>query len=208
MNKERKITSSSYRKIAIDIAENIVNGKYVEGQKLSGRTVLASHYKVSPETIRKSVHILKDVGIMDTEKGSGIEVKSVEKAQVFLEHNKEIENISEIKEDIMKWAQNQLDSTAEILRKVQYIVDTNDRFKNISPFTHYEVAITSNAVVIGKTTDELRFWQNTGGTIIAIRRGESMIVSPGPYANFCEDDVFYIIGDEQSYASTMKLIFG
>jgi len=208
MGKEKKITSSSYRKIAIDLAESIVQGKYVEGQKLFGRSVLASHYKVSPETVRKAVYILKDVGILDTEKGSGTEVKSVEKAKVFLEQNKELENITEIKEDVVKWAESQKEETAKIIKKIQYIVDTSERFKNSNPFTHYEIKITGNAIIIGKTADELRFWQNTGGTVIAIRRGENMIVSPGPYAAFCEGDIFYIVGDEQAYAATIKLIYG
>lgn len=208
MSTEKKITSSSYRKIAIDLAENIVNGKYLEGQKLFGRSVLASHYSVSPETIRKAVHILKDMGIVDTEKGSGVQIISVDAARAFLERNRESENISEIKKDIMNWAQAQIRETSEIVRKIQYIVDSSNRSNNISPFTHYEIVITEDSAVIGKTADELHFWHNTGGTIIAIRRGEEMIVSPGPYATFNKGDVVYIVGDEHAYAATIKLIFG
>lgn len=208
MNKERKATSSVYRKIAIDIAENIVNGKYTEGQKLFGRSVLASHYQVSPETIRKAVYLLKDVGIVDSKKGSSIEVESVAEAKKFLERQQRIEDITKVKNEVKQWAQNQAKETAEIIEKVQFIVDTAERLKNVSPFTPYEIKITKESLVINKTTKELQFWENTGGTIAAIRRGETLIVSPGPYATFNEDDIFYIIGDAQAYAASMKLIFG
>jgi len=207
MDKEQKIATSSYRKIAIDIAESIVNGKYVEGQKLYGRSVLASQYKVSPETIRKAVHILKDVGILDTEKGSGVEVLSISKASEFVKRYNEVANIAVIKTEITQWAHKQTKETAAVISKIQFIVDAAERLKNISPFTPFEIEITKESTAIGKTADELQFWHNTGGTIIAIKRDENLIVSPGPYATFCEGDIFYFIGNEQSYEAAKKTLY-
>ena len=54
-----------YQKIAIDIAKKIINGKYSLGEKLSGRSTLASENRVSPETIRKSEYILKEFDILN-----------------------------------------------------------------------------------------------------------------------------------------------
>jgi len=207
MDNEQKIAISAYRKIAIDIAKSIVNGKYVEGQKLFGRSVLASQYKVSPETIRKAAHILKDMGIVDTEKGSGIEVISVNKAKEFIERCNEIENLTVAKSDLSKWAQKQAKDVTEVIGKIQFIVDTVERFNSINPLTPFEIKITKDSPVIGKTADELKFWHNTGGTIIAIKRGENLIVSPGPYAAFIENDTFYIIGTDQSYTAAKKILF-
>lgn len=208
MSKEQKVATSTYRKIAIDIAESISNGKYTEGQKLYGRSVLASQYKVSPETIRKAVYILKDVGILDTEKGSGVEVISVRKASEFVARHNEVESIASIKSEITEWAQRQAKETASVIGKIQFIVDATERFKTISPLAPYELKITATSAVIGKTADELRFWHNTGGTIIAIRRNEDLILSPGPYAAFQEGDTFYMIGNDQSYAAAIKLLYG
>lgn len=207
MSKEQKITVAVYRQIAIDIAKNIVNGKYVEGQKLFGRSILASQYKVSPETIRKAVYLLKDVGILNTEKGSGIEVVSMTKAKDFVERYNEVENIIYIKNDVTKWAQRQIKETSDIIQKIQFIVDTTERLKTISPFNPHEIKITSHSTAIGKTATELQFWYNTGGTIIAIRRDDTLILSPGPYATFYEGDIFYIIGNEQAYLASKKLLF-
>ena len=207
MEKEQKISTSSYRKIAVDIAESITTGKYAEGEKLFGRSVLASQYKVSPETIRKAVHILKDVGILDTEKGSGVEVISLSKAKEFIEHCNEAENIAAVKCEITQWANRQIKETAAVVGKIQFLVDTVERFKNISPLAPFELKITEESTVIGKTVDELRFWHNTGGTIIAVRRGDQLIVSPGPYATFQRDDIFYMIGTDQAYGAAKKLLF-
>ena len=207
MDRKQNISTSVYRKIAIDIAHSIADGRYAEGQKLFGRSLLASEYKVSPETIRKAVHILKDMGILDTEIGSGIEVVSVSKAKEFVEKYSEIESIADAKDEISRWAHKQSQETAEILKKIQFVVDIAERFKNISPLSPFEIKITGEATVINKSADELRFWHNTGGTIIAIKRGNNMIISPGPYATFIEGDIVYIIGNDQAYTAAKKLLY-
>lgn len=207
MANKQKITTSVYRKIAIDLAKNIATGKYIEGEKLFGRSVLASQYNVSPETIRKSVHILKDLGILDTEKGSGVEVISANKAQEFIERYAEIENLSTIKNEIDQWAQKQIEEAHMVINKIQFVIDTAERFKDSNPITPYQIKITQDSTIIGKTADQLHFWHNTGGTIVAIRRGEDLIISPGPYATFLEEDIFYMIGNDQSYAAAKKLLF-
>jgi K+/H+ antiporter YhaU regulatory subunit KhtT len=208
MRVEQKDATCAYRQIATDIAQDIVKGKYVRGQKLFGRSVLASYYHVSSETIRKAVFILKDMGILDTEKGSGIEVLSLEKAQEFIDRYNEVEKISSAKQEIMHWAERQAQETGELIEKIQFVIHTAERLKTIHPFTPYEITITADSIVLGKTADELQFWQNTGATIIAIRRSGTVILSPGPYATFHKDDIFYIIGTDRSYVASLKLLFG
>ena len=45
----------------------------------------------------------------------------------------------------------------------------------------------------------MKFWQHTGSTIVAIKRGGSVILSPGPYAMFEEGDVLVVIGEAEVY---------
>lgn len=207
-NKQRgqKVRMSLYRKIAIDIAKNITNGKYAQGEKLFGRSVLASHYKVSPETIRKSIYLLKDVGILETEKGSGVEVVSVKKAEEFVKRYSVVENMMSVKMEIEQWAKGQVKQAGYVLDKIQYLIDEIERFNTVGLLNPFQVKITEGCTVIGKTVDELKFWHKTGGTIVAIRRGEDMIVSPGPYASFCINDCFFIIGDEAVHSAVIKLL--
>ena len=44
----RRTNSPAYLKIALDIASRIVNGDFIEGKKLSGRSTLVGIYNVSP----------------------------------------------------------------------------------------------------------------------------------------------------------------
>ena len=76
MANKHKIAEPIYQKIAIDIASKIAAGKYKTGEKIYGRSMLAAHYAVSPETIRRAMFMLQDVGIVAIESGSGSTVLS------------------------------------------------------------------------------------------------------------------------------------
>ena len=71
MANKHKIAEPIYQKIAVDIASKIAAGKYKVGEKIYGRSMLAAHYAVSPETIRRAMFMLQDVGIVAIESGSG-----------------------------------------------------------------------------------------------------------------------------------------
>ena len=59
MANKHKIAEPIYQKIAIDIASKIAAGKYKAGEKIYGRSMLAAHYAVSPETIRRAMFMLQ-----------------------------------------------------------------------------------------------------------------------------------------------------
>jgi K+/H+ antiporter YhaU regulatory subunit KhtT len=208
MDKDQKVVASGYRKIAIDIANDIVGGKYKEGQKLHGRSVLSSYYGVSPETIRKAAFLLKDVGILDTERGSGIEVKSLDQAKDFVNRQKEIQSMNQIMNEIIRWTEAQRSEATEIVKKLQAVADMESHLKRRNSFTPFEIEVSKNSPVIGKSASELNFWHITGGTIVAIRREGTTFLSPGPYAVFNAGDIFYIVGNEAAYATTLKLLNG
>ena len=50
---EKLAATSQYLHIARDLAARIAKGEFPEGSKLFGRSMLASEYAVSPETIRR-----------------------------------------------------------------------------------------------------------------------------------------------------------
>ena len=83
---KEKVESPIYSQIALDIAFRISKGEIKEGTRLSGRSVLASEYKVSPETIRRSLRILEDMAIVKVFPGSGVEISSRAAAAGFIEH--------------------------------------------------------------------------------------------------------------------------
>ncbi len=61
--------------------------------------------------------------------------------------------------------------------------------KNINPINPVEISLEEKSHLIGKTISEVKFWQNTGATIIGIRRKGQLILSPGPYMGFEEGGI-------------------
>ena len=58
-------------------------------------------------------------------------------------------------------------------------------------------------VVVGET----KFWQNTGATIVAVKRGEELIISPGPYIEFLAGDLLLVVGDKHIYNSVPAFLY-
>ncbi len=92
--------SSRYTEIAIDIATMIINGELGEGDRISGRSTLASKYNTSPETIRRAVTLLKDFGVVDSAPKSGIKVLSTRKALDYIAQYQNRTSIIELKNEI------------------------------------------------------------------------------------------------------------
>ncbi|MCY6959231.1 TrkA C-terminal domain-containing protein [Clostridium brassicae] len=185
-----------YVKIAVDVAMRIYKGYIQEGEKLRGRSLLAGEYNVSPETIRKSMKLLEDKGVVEVNKGSGIIVKSIDKAYGFIESFKEKESIGSLRTNMKKLLQDKNDIERKIQDINEKIIDYSYRFGNIDMIKTIEVEITDSASIIGKTIGDSEFWQNTGGTIIGVKRNDDILISPGPYLEFKVGDKILAVGDE------------
>ena len=77
-----------------------------------------------------------------------------------------------------------------------------------SRFPDYEVKISPDSKIIGKNIGSIRFWQNTNATIIAIKRGQSVIVSPGPDAELYQDDTIVFVGTAAAAEKVKSYING
>ena len=60
--------------------------------------------------------------------------------------------------------------------------------------------------MIGKSLGELKYWQCTGGTIVAIRRGANTILSPGPYAELYDGDVIILVGTPAAAEASVQMV--
>lgn len=196
---DMSIIKPIYQQISLDIASRIANGEFQIGSKIHGRSTLASEYNVSPETIRRAVILLEDMNIVEVAQGSGIKVVSIEEAYKFIKRFNNKDSMISIKKDIEKIISDKEKLDCQLNKYVDKLLDYTERFKNLNPFAPLEIEITSDSKIVGKTISEVKFWQNTGATIIGIRRNGTLILSPGPYAIFMENDVFIVIGDENSH---------
>lgn len=201
------ITKPIYQKIAIDIASRVAAGDFQQGDKLYGRSVLSSQYNVSPETIRRAIILLSDMDIVEVTKGSGIFIKSIDNSLKFIDKFKDIDSMNSLRKEVIDLLEKKKKIEKNIDDVIVELVDYSNRFKNTSPFIPLEVEIHGDFKFLGRTVGESKFWQNTGATIIGIKRKEKLILSPGPYAVFYDKDIFMMIGDENTYYRVKKFLY-
>ena len=185
-----------YQQIAIDIAQQIVNGKFAPEKKLYGRSTLAGMYNVSSETVRKAVALLQDMNVLEVQPQSGVIVRSVDSARTFIERFKYIHSMGSLQDDMDELLDQKDEIDRKLVETMRQIVSYAHQLKNLSPYNPIEVKVEADSHCIGHTIAELRFWQNTGGTVVALRRGTTLIASPGPYAIVSVGDSIVVVGNE------------
>lgn len=184
-----------YSQIALDIALRIARGDLKENTKIYGRSIMASEYGVSPETIRRAMKLLSDMEIVAIRHNSGAVILSCEKARQYVERFGSQNSIRSWQNELQQLLQKQADLNRQIADVAGSIVRINERFSATTPFPNYEARVPEGCPRIGKNLQELKFWQQTGATVIAIRRGDRIILSPGPYAVLEERDVLMFVGN-------------
>ncbi|GAE01643.1 GntR family transcriptional regulator [Clostridium botulinum B str. Osaka05] len=185
-----------YMKIAIDIAQKIYNNEFKVGEKVRGRSTLSSKYNVSPETIRRAVSLLKDMQVVEVTEKSGIYIKSVENAYLFIHRFNAKNNVKELRQRIKSLQKEKNKIEKEIDKYMDLILENSVQFENINLEDAYEIVIYSNSYIVNKTISDTEFWKHTNGTIISVKRKDKMYISPGPYFRFEAGDIVRIICSE------------
>lgn len=195
MMESEQIIIPRYLKIAVDLSTRIASGEIPEGDRLKGRSILATEYNVSPETIRRAMSILSDKNVVRIAVGSGIIVLSKAKAIEFVKSFKDDKSVSELRLKLFQMIEkrNSIDEEIDLLTK--QVIDMY-KYKRSDFITPVEIELPSNSHVIGKSIGNLEVWHNTGATIIGIIQDKNIIISPGPYYEFGKSDKVLIVGDE------------
>jgi len=207
MPEKTKVTNARYHQIAVDLASKIADGQYKVGDKIFARSHIASQYGVSSETARRALCILSDLNIVDMTKGSGVIILSIEKAADFKAQYEDYNSIRQLKREILHSLKKQSEEMECVNQYISKLIDKTERLRSINPFAPYEIEITEYTPHLNKTSSEVNFWHHTQSTIVAIKRKDTIIMSPGPFATFQLDDIFYCIGDEASYERVMNFLY-
>lgn len=190
-----QITIPRYLKIAVNLSSRIASGDILVGEKLKGRSVLSSEYNVSSETIRRAVAILSDKNVVETIAGSGVVVISKENAIQFLKNFKDDESIAEMRTKLSRLFEKRHAMDEEINSLTVQIIDMY-KYKRSDLITPVEIQIPPDSHVVGQSLGKLQVWHNTGATVIGIIQEKNIIISPGPYYEFSENEKVLIVGDE------------
>lgn len=197
MEKEVRVKVPRYKQIALDIASRIASGEFKEGDKIFGRSSMAGEYNVSPETIRRAIILLEDMEVVQSTLGSGVSITSRKNAHKYMESYQDKESISSLRSEVLELLQKKKAIESEIMTLIDKIIDYSERLKNTNPINPVEIPIPEGSKLVGKTVSESKFWQKSGATIIGVRRGKDLILSPGPYMEFEEGDKILAVGDTE-----------
>lgn len=192
---ELKSQPPVYSQIAFDIAVRIARGNLKENTKIPGRSLMSSEYNVSPETIRRSYQLLEDMEIISVFPGSGAVVKSRENASKYIEKFNIGKDFRSLKQELKELMNDRDGLNKRIIEVIDQIFDINERYKNTNPLHTSEFEIPEQSSIVGKPINETNFWQNTGATIVAVKRAQKMVLSPGPYFVFAANDIIIVTGD-------------
>lgn len=195
-----------YQQIAYDIAAKIANGTYPEGQRTYVRSALASQYGVSSETARRAICVLSDLGIVKSAKGSGITIISAEKAADFVQQFRDVDSINDLRRELRDRILRHQSELQRIGNLLDQLLDRAERFHASNPLVPYQYTLAGNCRHLGRTLQELNFWHNTLATVVAIRRNDRLILSPGPFEALYEGDTVYYIGNHDCIARVHQLL--
>ncbi|MGI6119041.1 MAG: TrkA C-terminal domain-containing protein [Desulfosporosinus sp.] len=194
-----------YQEIAIDIAHSIVLGEYREGVKLHGRSTLAGRYNVSPETIRRAIAILQNVGVVKVSQGIGITVTSKAMAEKFVKSLNHKGEIQVFLEDLNKLINIRRENDMKLQNHLQKLKEYADRMMS-RWMDIVEIEIGKNSPAIGKTLRELRVRECTGATIIAVIRDGIEQFSPDAEFVLRGEDVLLAVGSPEGQDKLQQLI--
>jgi DNA-binding GntR family transcriptional regulator len=133
-NTASPLHTARYITIAMDIAERVLKGDYIEGQKISGRSTLSGLYNVSPETVRRALTLLQEAGVVRVMPGAGVYVNYVEAARDYLAESGQYKVVKEMHERLNRMVveRNQLNAkiehlTTELLEYVTSILSAKHK---------------------------------------------------------------------------------
>ena len=204
---DHNVVSSQYLQIALDLASRIANNEFAEGSKIYGRSVMASEYNVSPETIRRALKLLDDMKVVEIKPQSGATVLSLDNAKRYVEQFEDYSEVESLKIQLKDLLYQSIELHKNIEKTAAALIKSQNTYIAAGqPLPNYEISVSCKSPIIGKSLGELNFWQVTGATVVAIRRGKKVILSPGPYFEIYSGDVMVLVGVTKAIEAANRLI--
>ncbi len=201
---QEKKKEPRYQKIAYELAKQIVSYQVKEGAKLRGRSLLASEYGVSSETIRKAMRLLTNIGAVEVRPRSGIYVLSRKAAKLYIEQYKKQHETHRLFTDTQELL-NESERVHRMLEKhVKRLLETSK--SDAFPFDYFTVKLDRDDKVIGETLSSLRFWNETQGLVLAVEQDGHLYQAPNPKLQLEVGMTLYVLGDDSVKVNTMTLL--
>ncbi|MBQ3104982.1 MAG: GntR family transcriptional regulator [Lachnospiraceae bacterium] len=196
-----------YVRISVNIAARIAKGQLKEGDRLYGRSTLSSEFGVSPETVRRALRLLAEMKIVQIKEKSGVSVLSADNARRYLCEYEGLSRQNYLITRLKELYQRQNSVHKEMGEIYEEILKTQSSpLPEERNLPNYEALVPEGSAVTGKSIGQLKFWQNTGATIVAIKRNMSIVVSPGPYAEIYEGDILVFVCAKEDTDRVLRFV--
>lgn len=193
-----------YEGIALDLARRIASNELAEGTRLLGRSSLAGTYQVSPETIRRAVAILHERGVVRAVAGSGIRILSRVAAQEYVDSvgtqsrmEQEVRDLRSLMRERRRLDEQIEAALDRLLTHAAGAIGT----RHVE-----ELVLSSSSWAVGRSLGDIRLRSSTGGTVVAITRGEEEHFSPPPDMLLEPGDVLTIVGSDAARTRCRELL--
>ncbi|MFV0497603.1 MAG: TrkA C-terminal domain-containing protein [Candidatus Fimivivens sp.] len=184
-----------YLQVAYDIASKIATGVLGEQERFSGRSLMSSQYGVSPETIRRALRLLSDMGIITIQENVGSQVISKRRAIEYVEHDEMGRDLLKLKCELNQMMAQRRQMDERIGDIIGQITDLSDRFRNSDRLRTYEFVVEEDTLIEGKSIFNIGFREKTGATIVAVQRGDDIMLSPNPKTVLKNQDLLVVACD-------------
>ena len=198
--------SPIYTQIAFDLAAQIAAGELREGERISGRSLMGSRYAVSPETTRRAKGHLSDLGILSIQPKVGSVVLSRKRAVEYVQEHQTSRDLHALKAKLREKVAQRDALNREIDQLFTEIGDLWERFRSSDRSRTYEFTIQPDSPAAGETIGGLAFRQKTGATVVAVRKGEDVFLSPGPSVRLDVGDVLVVACEMSHLAQVSELL--
>ena len=98
------------------------------------------------------------------------------------------------------------DNAKRYLQNFENRADLMSRRRKLRALIEFSCRVPDGWYGIGKNLGDLRFWQATGATVAAIRRGTTDILSPGPYAELYAGDTVIFVGQKKAKEAVERFL--
>jgi len=154
---------------------------------------MSSQYNVSPETIRRALGLLAEMDVLSMRQNVGAVVKSRQQAALYVEQSGEAAGLRLLREELSKLMEERRALDARIDATILRLADLAERFRYSDNMQTYEFTVPEGARIAGLSIAESAFRTETGATILAVRRGSSVALSPGPDRKIEPGDVLVVV---------------
>lgn len=201
----RSVNPPVYSQVAFDVASKIASGDIREGDRFTGRSLMGSQYGVSSETIRRAMRHLSDMGIISVQNNVGSTVLSQKRAREYVEQYQEDKDLRALKAELREMLAQRDALNEKINATVQRIIDLGERFWRSDRMRTYEFRV-SDGPAAGQSIGGLQFRQRTGATIVAVRSGETVLLSPSPQTVLHSGDVLVVACELEQIEAVSDLL--